>query len=248
MILDEPADGSENFSEFINEGVSNSTFGEKDEFNWIYTKFNLMALEVAPLLHEKLKQNKLKTMKKLILLLLLLAPMFTFGQLTITNPDTVCYQTPGSIYQVPAVGAGTVYTWTVTAPGVITSGQGTNVIGVDWSTAAPGLIPTGVSVIATSPAGCSDTIDLDVFILNIIPVITPIGPFCDGDPCVTLVGTPPGGVFTGVGVVGNQFCSTSSGVGTFTITYTYTTNGCVFSTSINTTVNPIPVLSPIEHN
>ena len=55
-----------NFSEFINEGVSNGTFGEKDEFNWIYTKFNLMALEVAPLLHEKLKQNKLKTMKKLI--------------------------------------------------------------------------------------------------------------------------------------------------------------------------------------
>lgn len=187
-------------------------------------------------------------MKKIFLLLLLVLPVFAFGQLTTANPDTVCYQTPGSVYQVPPIGAGTVYTWTVTAPGIITGGQGTNVIGVNWSLAAPGLIPNGVSVIATSPAGCSDTIDLDVFILNVIPVITPIGPFCENDPCVNLVANPPGGTFSGVGVVGNQFCPQVSGVGTFTITYTYTVNGCTFTTSISTTVNPLPVLSPIEHN
>lgn len=188
-------------------------------------------------------------MKKLILLLLLIMPAFAMAQLSTANPDTVCYQTPGSIYQVPAVGAGTLYTWTITAPGIITGGQGTNVIGVDWSAAAPGLIPNGVSVVATSPAGCQDSINLDVFILNVIPVIAQIGPFCENDPCVTLVGNPAGGTFNGPGVVGNTFCPSVSGVGSFNITYTVTINGCTFTSNVMTvTVNPLPTLSPIQHN
>jgi len=188
-------------------------------------------------------------MKKLILLLLLIMPAFAFAQLSTANPDTVCYQTPGSIYQVPAVGAGTLYTWTIAAPGVLTGGQGTNAIGVDWSAAAPGLIPNAVSVVATSAAGCQDSINLDVFILNIVPVIVPIGPFCENDPCVNLVGIPAGGTFSGVGVVGNTFCPSVSGVGTFNIVYTVTVNGCTFtSIAITAIVNPLPTLSPIQHN
>lgn len=174
-------------------------------------------------------------------------PAFAMAQLNTNNPDTVCYQVPGSIYQVPPVGVGTVYTWTITNPGVITNGQGTNVIGVDWSAAAPGLIPFGVSVIATSGSGCQDSINLDVFILNVIPTILPII-VCENEPCTPLIGTPAGGVFSGVGVVGNTFCPGVSGVGTFVVTYTYTVNGCVFIATNNMIVNPLPILSPIEHN
>lgn len=87
-----------------------------------------------------------------------------------------------------------------------------------------------------------------MFILNIIPTITAIGPFCEGAPCVNLVGTPAGGTFTGTGVVGNQFCSGTSGVGTFTITYTVAQSGCTFTTTSTVTVTSIPVLSPIQHN
>lgn len=186
-------------------------------------------------------------MKKLIIALILL-PMTSVAQLTTTNPDTVCYQTPGSIYQVPNT-AGYTYNWVVSAPGVITGGQGTNQIGVDWSTAAPGTIVNGVSVTATDANGCTSLpVNLNIFIYQVVPTITAIGPFCEGEPCVNLTGTPAGGVFSGTGVVGNQFCSTTAGPGTHTITYTITANGCTFTTTTTVTVNPTPVLSPIQHN
>lgn len=187
-------------------------------------------------------------MKKLLLILSTLIPIFGFSQLTTVNPDTVCYQTPGSIYQVTNT-PGYTYNWVVSAPGVIVSGAGTNEIGVDWSAAAPGTIVNGVSVTATDANGCtSDPVDLDIFIYQVIPVIDAIGPFCEGTPCVNLTATPIGGVFSGTGVVGNQFCSTTTGPGTHTITYTVTVNGCTFTTTTTVVVNPTPVLSPISHN
>ena len=188
-------------------------------------------------------------MKNLIVSILLLFPILSFGQLTTINPDTVCYQTNGSIYQVTSLGSGYTYNWTVAAPGVITSGAGTNQIGVNWSAATPGLITNGVTVTASNVSGCtSSPVNLNVFILQVIPTITPIGPLCVNAGCVTLAGTPLGGTFSGPGVVGNQFCPTTAGVGTHTITYTITQNGCTFTTTTTVTVNPLPVLSPISHN
>jgi len=188
-------------------------------------------------------------MKKIILFFFLSFPIILFGQLTTTNPDTVCYQSTGSIYQVPSLGTGYTYNWVVAPPGVITSGQGTNQIGVDWSAASPGLITNAVSISASGPGDCpSNVVNLDVFIYNVVPVITPIGPFCAGDPCVNLTANPPGGVFSGTGISGGQFCPTISLPGTHTITYTWTSNGCTFTSTTTTVVNTTPVLSPIQHD
>ena len=193
-------------------------------------------------------------MEKLILLLSVLFPMIGFTQLTTTNPDTVCYQSASpSTYTIPSVGSGT-YTWNVTAPGVITSGQGTNNISVDWSSAAPGLITNGVSVAYTSPApaNCPATpVNLNVLIFQAVPTITALGPFCESDPCVTLVGTPAGGTWSGLGVSGNQFCPDNVANGTnatSTVTYTIGTSGCTFSTQVVVPVYGTPTLSPIQHN
>ena len=187
-------------------------------------------------------------MKKLLLSLSLIACTSAYTQLTTINPDTVCYQTPGSIYQVTNT-PGVTYTWTVAAPGVITSGQGTNQIGVNWSAAAPGLITNAVSVVASTGNGCnSPASTLNVLILQIIPSITALGPFCVTDACVNVVTTPAGGVLTGTGVVGNTFCPGVSGAGTWPLTYTVTQGGCTFTATINVTVNPTPTLSPISHN
>jgi hypothetical protein len=187
-------------------------------------------------------------MKNIILFLTILIPFFGFSQLTTVNPDTVCYQTSGSIYQVPNT-PGYTYNWTVSSPGVLISGQGTNGIEVDWSNSNPGTIVNGITVTAVNSDGCeSDPVTLDIFIYQVIPTIDVIGPFCEGSPCVTLIGSPAVGVFSGTGVIGNQFCSTTSGVGVHTITYTITLNGCTFSTTTTVTVNPTPVLSPIQHN
>lgn len=188
-------------------------------------------------------------MKKLLTTLFLTLCLISLGQTSTVNPDTVCYQTPGSVYTVPSLGAGYTYTWTVASPGVLVSGQGTNTINVNWSSASAGLITNGITVYATNSSSCqSTTITLNVFILRIIPTITAIGPFCSTEPCVTLTGTPTGGTFSGTGVSGNQFCPNQATIGSNTITYTVTQNGCTFSTTTSVTVNSQPVLSPIQHN
>ena len=193
-------------------------------------------------------------MKRILLTLMTMISTISLSQLTTTNPDTVCYQSTAlSTYTIPSVGSGT-YTWTVTAPGVITTGQGTNSISVNWSAAAPGLIPNGVSVTYSSPppANCPATpVNLNVLIYQVIPTITALGPFCESDPCVNLVGTPAGGTWSGTGVVGNQFCPdnvTNGTNATSTVTYTVGSAGCTFSTSVVVPVYGTPTLSPIQHN
>jgi len=193
-------------------------------------------------------------MKKLLFILMMMISGISLSQLSTVNPDTVCYQSTAlSTYTVPSIGSGT-YTWTVTAPGVITAGQGTNSISVNWSAASPGLITNGVSVTYSSPppANCPATpVNLNVLIYQVIPTITALGPFCESDPCVTLVGSPAGGAWSGIGVVGNQFCPDNVANGTnatSTVTYTVTAGGCTFSTQVVVPVYGTPTLSPIQHN
>jgi hypothetical protein len=193
-------------------------------------------------------------MKRILLILMTMISTISLSQLSTTNPDTVCYQSTAlSTYTVPSIGSGT-YTWTITAPGVITTGQGTNSISVNWSAAAPGLITNGVSVTYSSPppANCPATpINLNVLIYQVTPTITALGPFCESDPCVNLVGTPVGGTWSGTGVVGNQFCPdnvTNGTNATSTVTYTITSAGCTFTTSVVVPVYGTPTLSPIQHN
>jgi hypothetical protein len=187
-------------------------------------------------------------MKKFLILLLLLLPTVTFAQLTTFNPDTVCYQTTGSIYSVNNI-AGLNYVWSVLSPGVITSGQGTNQITVNWSSANPGLITGAVSVYATNAAGCqSSVVDLNVFILNVVVAATPISPICETASCVGLSATPNGGIWSGTGINGSQFCPGISGPGQFNLTYTVNSGGCAFTDVIIANVSQQPVLLPIQHN
>lgn len=186
-------------------------------------------------------------MKKLLLLLTLL-PSLVLAQFTTVNPDTVCYQTGMSIYNVTPT-AGLTYIWDVLVPGVITSGQGTNQIEVDWSGANPGLIPNAVQVQASNNIGClSPVVTLNVFIYNVNPVLTLLPNMCEGGNCVTLNGNPTGGVWSGIGVLGNEFCPTTSGSGSFNLTYTYNNAGCTFVSVMSVNVFPQPMLLPIEHN
>jgi hypothetical protein len=188
-------------------------------------------------------------MKKILIFLFFILPLFTYAQFTTNNPDTVCFPIIGnSTYLVPNT-VGYNYTWNVLAPGIITSGQGTNQITVNWNGAQPGLINNAITVFATTGNNCQSTpINLNVLIYQVIPTITQIGPFCAGDPCVNLVGNPVNGIFSGLGVQNGQFCPTISGAGNPQITYTYVSGGCTFTTTIDVIVNAIPVLSPIQHD
>jgi len=186
--------------------------------------------------------KNLNALKKLFLLLIVVAcSKFSFAQTTI-NPDTVCAGATGEIYFVNNT-QGSTYNWTITGGGgVLQTGQGTNSVTVNWGT-TPGLYPQAVSVIETSADGCVGTpVTLDVQIIE--ATLLAIGPFCEGDQSVALTGTPAGGTYSGNGVSNGNFDPSLAGVGTHTITYNVA--GC--STTIDVIVSPIPVTGPIQHN
>lgn len=188
-------------------------------------------------------------MKKLLALLILM-PSLALAQFTTINPDTVCYQTNGSIYNVIQT-PGLTYLWTVVPPGILVSGQNTNQIQVNWSGANPGLIINAIQVQAVNNIGCtSPIVSLDVFIYNVDPTLISLLDMCESSNCVSLTATPAGGSWSGTGVntIDSEFCPTNSGPGTFNLTYTYTNAGCTFTEVTSVTVLPQPVLLPIEHN
>jgi len=160
----------------------------------------------------------------------------------INGTDTICYLSSYEMYDVPAV-ANYNYLWSSVAP--ITSGQGTNIITVDFSSFPGGFIPGAIQV-TPEANGCTGLpVTIDLFILNVLPTIDPIGPFCEYDGSVILNAIPVGGIFSGVGVVGNEF-SPSNAVGTNIINYEYTLSGCMFDTTTTVIVNPQPTLDSIS--
>ncbi|MDQ3017958.1 MAG: hypothetical protein M3R25_14695, partial [Bacteroidota bacterium] len=67
---------------------------------------------------------------------------------------------------------------------------------------------------------------------------------CHNEPAFTLTGgSPTGGTYAGAGVSMNMFSAFSAGLGTHTITYTYTNaQGCSDFCTFTIQVNPIPVI------
>jgi gliding motility-associated-like protein len=176
------------------------------------------------------------------------------GSATLTNPplpvigpitynDTVCYHSSNESYSVP-IQPGFAYLWSTV--GNIFFGQGTDAINVDWGSVGAGFIPGAVSVVGYDINNCpSLPIAIDLTVFNVLPVITPVGPFCSYDEFVTLQATPTNGIFTGTGIVDPDFYPANA-VGTNTITYTYMQSGCVFDTTTSVTVYPQPMLDSIS--
>jgi gliding motility-associated-like protein len=109
-----------------------------------------------------------------------------------------------------------------------------------------GFINSAVSMIAINQNGCvSDTVTFNLTIYNELPFITPTGPFCSNDEFTTLSATPIGGVFSGNGIVGNDFYPSNADTLNNIITYSYTQSGCVFNTTTNIIVYERPILSQI---
>jgi hypothetical protein len=102
-------------------------------------------------------------------------------------------------------------------------------------------------VVVTNSNNCSATTDTTMVTVKPTPVISlaqvPTNLGLNWTP--SLIGNPPGGVFSGPGVQGNQangyiFDPLLVGVGSFTINYSYTdtTTSCSASQNININVNP----------
>lgn len=94
--------------------------------------------------------------------------------------------------------------------------------------------------------GCPsyDTIHISV---NQLPSVNFSGlsnNYCSNASTINLIGTPAGGVFFGNGISGNSFSPSIAGVGTHTVTYSYTDgNGCSNTKVRTVTVNANPSVS-----
>jgi len=115
--------------------------------------------------------------------------------------------------------------------------------GVEGNLFNPALAFTGENVITytfTDAFGCIGSSDIIITVLE-APVVSiePIGPFCEDDAIVSMVGTPEGGMFSGNGVSGNTFDPSLAQLGENTITYIYEAeNGCIGEASVTISVYP----------
>lgn len=160
----------------------------------------------------------------------------------ITALDTICFQSFNEVYSIIEQ-PGVNYLWNTV--GNLISGQGTDSITVDWSTFPSGFIPGGVMVTPEANGCVGMPSSFDLYILNIVPVIDPAGPFCSNDEFSTLSAIPVGGVFSGPGMMGNDFYPGLADTLNNNIVYTYIQSGCTFDDTIDIIVYEQPQISPI---
>ncbi|MES2762933.1 MAG: zinc-dependent metalloprotease family protein [Bacteroidota bacterium] len=135
--------------------------------------------------------------------------------------STIC---SGNFAALTASGA-TTYSWSTSA-----------------STASISVSPattTSYTVTGTTN-GCFDS-QLATVSVNNLPNVTLSGlsgPLCINNAAVVLTGSPSGGTYSGAGVSGSNFDPAASGVGTFTVNYSYTdVNSCSAVASESVDVN-----------
>ena len=163
----------------------------------------------------------------------------------ITGLDTICYNSTTNLYNVSSVFPNLNYVWSNTM-GNITTGQGTNQINLDVTSVNGGLYSNTLSVIGVNQVGCQSSPEtFTIYVLNILPVITQVGPFCEYDNCINLIATPSGGIFSGMNVWNGQYCPNNGFIGLDQVDYTYTQSGCWFDTSIFVQVYPRPLITPV---
>lgn len=130
-----------------------------------------------------------------------------------------------------------------------TSGAVTYTWSNSASTATAVITPTTsgtYSVIGTDVTGCGITGSISITV-NPLPVISfslAQNILCANSSSITLNASPSGGTYSGAGVTGTGFSPAIAGVGTNTISYSYTNgNNCTANSIVSYTVNAAPVIS-----
>ena len=153
----------------------------------------------------------------------------------INGADSICPGATGIIFSVPTIADATGYSWTVPAGASIISGANSDSITVNWGTAAAG----NITVKGTNTCGSGTPASLPITLYQ-LPTLTILGShstYCINWRPDTLTGIPAGGTFNGT-TVANIFNPATAGLGSHTITYTYTdSNSCVSHTSISVNVD-----------
>jgi hypothetical protein len=156
---------------------------------------------------------------------------------------------PLPVVNVTPVGAVCINNGTVALTGGIPAGGAYSGPGVTGTTFDPVAAGAGTHVLTytyTDGNGCSNSSNFSVTVnpeTNV--VFDPVADVCENDaPFQLLAGQPGGGVYSGTGVSNGMFDPSVAGVGTHTITYTYTNPyGCVNSDTQTITVLASPTVT-----
>lgn len=124
--------------------------------------------------------------------------------------------------------------------------NGPGVSGTTFTPSSAGVGTHNVSYSFTDLNGCSNSIAQTVTVNNFPQVAITNLPnqLCINAPVQTLAGVPSGGLFSGTGVVGSSFNPQTAGVGTQTISYTFSDlNGCTNTAQQQITVYAQPTVN-----
>lgn len=153
-------------------------------------------------------------------------PTVSFTPLTID----IC----GNSGPVPIIPVSNGVSCQVTGPFVNASGE--------FDAIAAGIGTHMVQIECQSANGCTTTISGTVIVSGLTISITGAQNLCENDAPITLTANPAGGVWSGTGVsAGGQFDPSVAGVGSHTVTYTYSSSAnCTGTESIVIDVNAAP--------
>lgn len=125
---------------------------------------------------------------------------------------------------------------------------GTGITNATTGAFSPALATNGNNTITYSITGLCATSDQST--INVVTApnvsISSITPFCVNSLNTTLNASPAGGTWSGNGVLDpatGSFSPSTAGVGTPTITYTYTSGPCTVSANSTVTINGLPAVS-----
>ncbi len=166
-----------------------------------------------------------------------------------THPQSAvrCVGNTVSFYVIASGQGSLSYQWQKNGVNV-TNGTGGNtntftipVIGIADAASSPGY------VCVVTNGGGSVVSNAATLTVNALPTVTlgTLTPTCSNSTVYPLtLGLPAGGTYSGPGVSGSNFNASIVGVGTHSITYTYTNqNGCTASASKPLIVNSLPIVT-----
>jgi uncharacterized protein (TIGR02145 family) len=164
---------------------------------------------------------------------------------TITGPTPLCPGAAGNIYWIHPEVNSTGYVWSYTGTGASLTSINDTTVSVDYSNNASS---GNITVSGTNTQCGPGTAQTKAITIYATPVVTllPYAAVCIDAPPFTLTGgSPAGGTYTISGIPVTIFNPAAQGIGSHTVTYTYTdpVTTCTASSSQNIVVNPLPVVS-----
>lgn len=160
------------------------------------------------------------------------------GTLTVNasaTPSTICEGDSSQLLALPSGGSGTyTYAWS------------SNPVGFTSTLANPYVLPTVNTtytvLVNDGSANANSSTSVTVKAKPIVSFSGLASSYCSNVAPVTLAGLPNGGTFSGAGISGSQFTPSVAGVGSHSVSYSFTNvAGCTSIANQTTTVKSTPI-------